>query len=185
MKNTCLEPLIKTSLVKSFFNEYNCSPVEYDTLYGVLLNTESVSKLCPFNFIKFVDSIKNDNTGIVREWLLGLSEDVSADVAGKRVARAVGRLAKDYSPILPDVMCGENSLAIMFRLFFLPDDVLLSLSFKTTSALQLTKSVLLSAILLDILFTRDEFRGKDTTSWLERLLCSSTGLMSVLQELNM
>lgn len=184
MKNACLESLIKQSLIKSFFSECNCAPVEYDALYGVLLNTESVSKLCPFNFIRSVDSIKNDSSGILREWLLGFREETSPDAAGKRVSRAIGRLAKDYGSVLPDVMRGENSLAIMFRLFFLPGDTLFSLPFKTTSALQLTKSVLLSTILLDILFTREEFRGKSTEYWLERLLCSSVGLMSTLQELS-
>ena len=158
--------------------------MEYDTLYGVLLNTEGVSQLRPFNFPRNLDKIKNENTGILREWLEGFTvEGSSVENTGKRISRAIARLSKEYDFLLPEAMRGEASFAIMFRVFFLSSDDFMSLPFKITATLQLTKTLLWSILFLDVLFTRDTFRFHDCSFWLEKLLCSSTGIMATMREL--
>lgn len=165
--------LIKQSIIANVLNTSNLTQMNIDCLYDLLLNTENVTKLKPFNMLRHIDDL-TEQTGVFKLWLnvnARLDEQPDQYIAGKRVTRALQSIHRDYTNVLPEKLRSVNTLTMMFRLFFIPNDVIDNATCDVQCAATAVSSLLRAMILLDLIFSNEtDINGTTPEYWLNHLL---------------
>lgn len=164
---------VKKGILKSTLLHSTYAQGQLEHLYELLLNDESVNRYKPFNFIRNLDSV-SESTGIFKQWVQvnGHPEDEQDYyLAGKRISRALMRLSKEYEEILPEGMRGGNSLAIMFRVFFVPSSFSLTATNEVRKTLSFVSYILKTMLVLDLVFSNEKnINGYPAEYWVDKLL---------------
>lgn len=185
--------LLKRAVIRGIIANSSIDSLDSNLSRAVtlLLNEPSVKNLKPFNLIRNTDML-NDETGLVQEWFDYLTRSIRSEsveiMAGKRVKRGIEGLSRIYDEYLPESIRGVETLAVLFRVFYMdcnfqgnalahPDLALkMTLSFITT--------LLRTMLLLEMISDNFEVHGKPADYWLEFLLMgASTQLGDIQSEL--
>lgn len=173
MTNQAMATIIKQGILKSSLANSTYGKGQLEHLYGLLLNDESLNRYKPFNFIRNIDSI-SESTGLFKQWVLlkaRLEDDQDYYTAGKRVSRALMRLSQDFEDVLPEGIKGYESIAIMFRVFFVPSSFLLTASTEVRNTLAFVSYILKTMLVLDLAFSNEaSINGYPPEYWLDKLL---------------
>lgn len=177
------ENLIKQSIIKGACQRLQLSPIALGAVFQVLLDSDSTSKIIPFNMQKSLNAVSSEHA-IFLEWVRLLTCDVDNGVnSGRRVARGIVRLSREYTSVLPASMQGEASFSLMVRAFFLPESERLQLSSEQRYSLASIEMLIEAMCLLDMIFKYPQIKGISSDQFLDNLLSGvSVELTFALQQ---
>lgn len=171
--------LLKRAVIRGIIRNCDSSLLGTDLgkALSLLLNENSVQGLKPFNFIRNSNML-HDDTGLVQEWFDYLTRSIRSEsveiMAAKRVKRGIECLSKTYDEFLPEVIQGKETLAVLFRVFYLGDDVAEGSDLSMRMALSFIVTLLRTMILLEMISDNFEVHGRPADYWLERLLMGAS-----------
>lgn len=167
--------LFRRAMIRGILESKDIAMLNTDLsrLSVLLLNEDSVQGLKPFNFLKNIDKL-NDETGITKSWFDYLTRTIRSEsvdiMAGKRIKRGVESLATVFDPYLPEAIRGTETLAVLFRVLFVPMIAWDKYPMVVRMTASLAKSLLLTMMLTDMLLSDFEVMGKPADYWIEELL---------------
>lgn len=184
--NTKITKAMKIAIVQGAINSFGDFNAQYLKVYNLLINLGSIKKVKPFNFLRNTAEI-SDDAEVLKAWLSMFStgdDEHSVSISCRRVAREVIKLSTDYGDLLPYDISGVDSFSTLFRVFFIPDAMLVSVDEDTLYAITTIKSLLNLILWLDLVTESPQYKatGED---WLLCILQSAgSSILSFVNQLN-